>query len=598
MKHVKHAKSVMGNNLYILKMIMEVKPFRVILEILIALIGKITEFALYILLVRYLLNSLTLKESLSNLVPVIVSVLTLRLFVYIIRDLYEKYYVPVSDIQIKEYMNEKLYRKASEIEISCYEDTEFYDQYVKAIEQAGTCTMETLHIISQFIGTLAYIVLACGVIFSVSKVVFLVLLFPICIGGIVSRKCNIVNKKIYDENIPNVRKKDYVNRVYNLRNYAEEVRTTHISRLMQFRYKEAVDDIVSVLRHYGFQLCTLQYIFFLSNEVIADLCVFLYASYSALITKTVMLGDFYVLIDSLGDVSWALREVVDILFKLDKNAIYIECMKTFIEYEPKLDEKQEGLKVSSEDFLFEFKSVSFRYHEDLDYAIKDVNFTIQSGEKVLIVGENGSGKTTLTKLLLRLYDVTEGRILLNGHDIKEYSVRDYRQLFGTMFQDFKLFAMSIKENILLEENEKADGEVVANLKYTGLYNKIDKFENGIDSIITKEYTDKGVEFSLGEQQKLVLSRMLTQKREIFILDEPSSSLDPIAEHEIFETVCKKCENRPVIFISHRLSSALLADKIIYLEKGMIKEMGTFNQLMDSKGRFYKMFKSQSENYVN
>lgn len=584
-------------NIFLLRMIMQICPARVFLEIAVTLISKVTEFALYVLLIRYLLNTLSGNPEFSTVAKTVCIVLLLRFLAYIIQDLYNKYYVPKSDIRIKAVIQEKIYKKSAEMDIRCYENPIFYDEYMKSIEKASQCVMDTLKIISQFFGLVAYILLTGGVIFIVSKAVFLILIFPICVGGLVSKKCNDLNKKIYDESMPSVRQRDYINRVYNLRGYAEDLRTTKIHRLIFFRMEEAVKEIIQIRKKYGKSLVAWQYGFYLANEVMADLFVFVYASYSALVTHSIMLGDFYMLIDSLGDVTWALRDAVDTLFKIQKNGLFIQSFKKFLEYKNTIEDG--ALKFSDEmdKVDVEFQNVCFRYNESGPDVLNDINFTVRSGEKILIVGENGSGKTTLVKLLLRLYDVDGGAIKVNGENIKDYSVDDYRSLFATMFQDYKLFALSIKDNILMMDQPSAENaDVEKALEQVGIMDKISQCSGGIDSIISHEYTEDGVEFSVGEQQKLALARMLSKHGKIFVLDEPSSSLDPIAEHQIFELVCKECKDQTVIFISHRMSSALLADRIFYLEKGRIEETGTFEELMGLRGKFYKMFKCQSEKY--
>ena len=593
----KHKKIFFEDNIFLLKIIMQICPARVFLEIIVALISKVTEFALYVLLIRYLLNTLSGNPEFSTVAGIVCIVLLLRFLAYIIQDLYNKYYIPKSDISIKATIQEKLYQKAADMDIKCYENSVFYDEYMKSIEQVPQCVMDTLKIISQFFGLVVYILLTGGVIFVVSKAVFLVLIFPICVGGLVSKKCNNLNKKIYDESMPSVRKRDYINRVYNLRGYAEELRITKIHRLIFSRMEEAVREIIRIREKYGKSLVAWQYVFYLANEVMADLFVFIYASYSALVTHSIMLGDFYMLIDSLGDVTWALRDAVDTLFKIEKNGLFIQSFKKFLEYENTIEDGPLKLSGELDKVDVEFQNVCFRYNESGPYALNDINFSIRSGEKILIVGENGSGKTTLVKLLLRMYDVDDGMIKVNGKNIKDYSVDNYRSLFATMFQDYKLFALSVRDNILMTDRPTADtAHVEKVLEQVGIIDKINQCNDGGDSIISHEYADNGVEFSVGEQQKLALARMLLKQGKIFVLDEPSSSLDPIAEHQIFELVCKECKAQTVIFISHRMSSALLADRIFYLEKGEIVETGTFEELMRLKGKFYKMFKCQSEKY--
>lgn len=342
----------------------------------------------------------------------------------------------------------------------------------------------------------------------------------------------------------------------------------------------------------------LQYIFFLSNEVIGDLFVLIYASYATVVTKTIALGDFFVIIDSLGDIAWALKEVVDIANDLHNNSLYIENLRSFLEYECIIEKDNiAALKISSEPERIKFEHVYFSYDGQSNYALEDLCLDIEPGSKVAIVGENGAGKTTLIKLLLRFYDPQQGSIYLGENNIKNYDVREYRRLFCALFQDFNLFSLSLAENIALGEVTTENKAIVEAAFYSaGGASIIGKLSNGLDTTITREFDSNGVELSGGEKQKVAIARIFASNSKIAILDEPSSALDPIAEKEMYEVLLNGCSNRTVFFISHRLSSALLADKILYMEKGRVVETGTHRQLLNRNGAYARLFRKQAFNY--
>ena len=244
------------------------------------------------------------------------------------------------------------------------------------------------------------------------------------------------------------------------------------------------------------------------------------------------------------------------------------------------------------------KNVSFRYDGAEEDTLKEISFTIKQGERIALVGSNGSGKTTLVKLLLRLYDPREGEILLDGVNIKEMTLNSYRDCFSTVFQDFKLFSMSVRDNVLLREPCEGDNELVIQaLKESGAYDRVMRMPKGLDTVLTREFDDEGVNLSVGEAQKLSLARVFAEKAPFVILDEPSSALDPIAEYTMFENMMKATEGRSVLFISHRLSSAVLADRVILMDGGRITEIGTHEELMSMKGAYAEMFTRQAENYL-
>ena len=229
--------------------------------------------------------------------------------------------------------------------------------------------------------------------------------------------------------------------------------------------------------------------------------------------------------------------------------------------------------------------------------IDDISFTIKGGQTAAIVGHNGAGKSTLVKLLMRLYEPTSGKIYLNDRKIDAYRLSAYRDCFSTVFQDFKVFSLTVGENILMRRTDEGDVELLAeSLRQSGMADSDLKFPYGYDTMMTREFDDEGVSLSGGQAQKIALSRLYAKNAPIAILDEPSSALDPIAEYELFENMRRICEGRTVIFISHRLSSAISADIIFMMEHGRIIERGNHESLMRQNGKYAEMFRKQAEKY--
>ena len=242
--------------------------------------------------------------------------------------------------------------------------------------------------------------------------------------------------------------------------------------------------------------------------------------------------------------------------------------------------------------------MTFNYEGQPKPALSNINFTINAGEKIAIVGHNGAGKTTLIKLLQRLYDPSEGEILVNGENIKSYRLSSYRNLFGSVFQDYQLFATTIAENIMLRGGitDKDRTTVKGALIRTGIYDKIKILSNGVDSNVTREFDNEGAMFSGGEAQKIAIARIFAGKQEFIIMDEPTSALDPIAEQEMYRNMFEVCEGKTVIFISHRLSSATMADRVYMFENGEIIEQGTHSELLAMNAKYADMWHKQADTY--
>ncbi|MBP3685804.1 MAG: ABC transporter ATP-binding protein, partial [Clostridia bacterium] len=245
-----------------------------------------------------------------------------------------------------------------------------------------------------------------------------------------------------------------------------------------------------------------------------------------------------------------------------------------------------------------FSHVSFSYPEVPRKVLDDVSFTIRAGESVALVGENGAGKTTLIKLLTRLYDPTEGVILLDGHDIREYDHKELYRVFGIIFQDFGKYAFDVRENITMGDVFAPVDEVRMQkaAEDADAADYISRLPRGFDTPLTRFFEPDGIELSIGQWQKLSVARAFYAESDVIILDEPTASLDALAEREIYREFDELRVGKTTLFVSHRLSSATSADKILVLEYGKLVEEGTHADLMEKQGRYHELFTAQAERY--
>lgn len=247
------------------------------------------------------------------------------------------------------------------------------------------------------------------------------------------------------------------------------------------------------------------------------------------------------------------------------------------------------------DYEIEFKNVSFRYPHTDTWILKNVSMKFKIGDKLAIVGENGSGKTTFIKLLCRLYDPTEGTILLNGIDITRYRYEEYISLFSVVFQDYKLFQFSLAANVTasFDYNEE---KVKENLKSAGFGDRLNKLEHGIETVIGRDYENDGIDLSGGEAQKIALARALYKDAPFVILDEPTAALDPIAEAAVYESFNRIVQNKTAVFISHRLSSCRFCDDIAVFDKGQLVQKGNHDMLVNENGKYRELWYAQAQYY--
>lgn len=262
------------------------------------------------------------------------------------------------------------------------------------------------------------------------------------------------------------------------------------------------------------------------------------------------------------------------------------------------DEMEYGDKVlDTTEFELEFKNVSFRYPDAENYSLKDINIKIKNGEHLAVVGRNGSGKTTFIKLMCRLYDVTDGEILINGINIKDYTKESIIQLYSVVFQDFRIFSLPLNDNVCAGKEHDKD-KLYNCLEQANIKERTESLPNKDNTILYKDMDKAGVEISGGEAQKLALARALYKDSPVVILDEPTASLDPIAENEIYSRFNSFTQNKTAIYISHRLSSCVFCNRIAVFDKAELVETGTHNELLNNSGKYSELWNAQAQYYLN
>ncbi len=310
------------------------------------------------------------------------------------------------------------------------------------------------------------------------------------------------------------------------------------------------------------------------------------------------IGDFTLYIGSAATMSGSVNAFLQSIGGMRERSSRMDDFRTFMDI-PFGDEGKKTVPVPKSDkYVFEFKNVSFRYQGQETYALKNLNLTLEAGQRLAVVGLNGAGKTTFIKLLLRLYDVTEGVILCNGIDIREFDRNEYFRLFAPAFQEVEVFAFPLSENISMttaDETDKAKAEEY--IRAAGMGEKLDKLPDGMDTELLKVLYDDGVDLSGGEKQKLALARALYKGAPVVVLDEPTAALDALAEYRLYQSFNGMIGERSAVYISHRLSSTRFCDTIAMFVNGEMVEHGTHDELLAKGGAYAEMFRVQAQYYI-
>ncbi len=493
-------------------------------------------------------------------------------------------------------LNRRIFKKAVEVDMQCYENPEFYDKYQRATEIiSDSHYMDFSYFFAMIIsGGLTGIFLVAYVI-SIDAKILLILLSMIVVVIIESVKGKVEVEK--DKKMtPHKRSKAYVKRTVFLREFAKDMRTSGIFGVMHTRYKKAVESNREIIKKYGKKMALLEVLSGLFGTSLPVVITYIYAAYRFAIKRNLSISNFSVIMTAMSNLKDVFNDLSEAIGSIRKEAEYFGNLREFFEYESVVTG---GSKEADELETLEFRDVSFTYPSAKKASLMNVNLKINKGETVAVVGQNGAGKTTFVKLLLRFYDPDEGTILYNGTDIREYDIASIRNRLATVFQDYKVFAVSVGENIICREVDgENDKEIIAySLKNSGAYDCVNALPQKEETVLTREFDEKGTGLSGGEQQKIAAARMFAREFDLAILDEPSSALDPIAEYKMYESLIAATQEKTVIYISHRLSSAVLSDKIYVFGDGTVAEEGTHDELMSKNGIYSEMFTLQASSYT-
>ncbi len=509
-----------------------------------------------------------------------------------IHQLCEKQFLP----EIYRNFYKRVIRKSVSMEYTRFEEPDFYDKYTRALNECQWRGNTILYCSAYFVSGIASIIVAALIVADVDAAMLIFIVPMVVVSLFFGKKAGELYYQLDFSNTRDGRTGSYAKRVFYEKKYAGELRLFGIGKLLLRRHEKAYDEMQKRTGEIRKKTSALETLKCIVYSLLSTVFPYLYIAFT-LHTGETSTAAYIAMIPALSTLSWRTSDAVELIVMLAKESAFVTNLREFLSYEPESDLKK--LKPAPELCDIEIKNMSFTYNGSDTPVLHNVNMTIRKGEKVAIVGHNGAGKTTLVKLIMGLYNASEGEIKISGENINGYEPKSYHSRFGTVFQDLQIFALPLSHNVLMHKPRNDEERRLAeeSLRKAQFGDKLDSLENGIDTMVTKEFDENGMGLSGGEAQKIALARVFARKPDIVILDEPSSALDPIAEYNMYKNMLTATDGETVIFISHRLSATRDADRIYMFEHGTVIEQGSHEELMKLNGKYADMWKLQAQNYL-
>lgn len=585
--------SMFSNMIYFVRLMFKASPLLVIGEMVWGILSNLPNRLISVIGVKYIIDVMTSGERLYRIFGAVGVIAAVILLSRLISWLFREFMWNVEKEKCYFALNKSLYEKAKSLDLESYDNPEFYNNFILTIESSSDNIQNLLGLLRNYFGNAVALITVSSVLLAIDPWCLVIILGTVAVFMPLSKKIGNLQMMRQVENTKYHRRSDYFQRIFYLQDYAKEVRMNNIHPLLTDRYNDAADDVIRNQDKYWSKISRLYCVQEAGVQVLGfTVALPLYLGYLVLVKQTLSAGDFVATFNGAYSIAMSINFLtVWAVARFEERAKIIEKYRGFLKADGKIKDGSESAPVT-EPKEIKIENLSFTYPGNNKPTLNNINLTIKPYEKIALVGYNGAGKTTLTNLLLRLYDVTDGSIKINGCDIRNVPVWEHRNRFAAVFQDFQIFSCNVGENVALSD-EYNKQNVASALAHSGFAKPL---KNGIETELLREFDDGGVMLSGGESQKIAVARAFYKNCPYVILDEPSANLDPVAEYNLNRAMLDAAQNKTVIFISHRLSTTVNADKIYVMENGSIIESGTHSELMKMGGTYAYMFNLQAEKY--
>ena len=592
-KKIKAKHNTVSNVFYMLRVMFKISPGLVIGEIAEQIMGALPSKLISVIGLKYVIDEVQNGGDPKKIILAIASMLGIIIACEVFTNIFYELFAHREREKLDLGIQSMFYKKAAELDLARYDDPGYYSDFILSIENTADNLRSILNLVRGYVEQVIAFAAVAAIMLTIDPICLVIVLVSVILFIPVGKYTGSLQTKRREATTEKHRRADYFSRLFYLPDYAGEIRTSGVYPLLRKRFTESADDVIDTQRRYVKKLDWLFFAQEFTVQVVGFMLILsLYIGYQTIVTGNMSAGDFVATFNGSVQIGSAvLYLTVYSLRNFTERSQMIEKCREFLGETSKIKDG-EHIAECGEPEKISVKNVTFAYEGSKKDCINNVSFEIMPGEKIALVGYNGAGKSTLTNLLLRLYDIKDGSIEIGGRDIREEIVNSHRARFAAVFQDFCIFGATIGENVALQKDYDSE-RVLEALKLAGFTKPL---PNGTDTVLLREFDDEGLMLSGGEQQKIAIARVFYKQCPYIILDEPSANLDPVSEYELNQAISRNCENRTVIFISHRLSTTRHADRILMLENGRIIESGSHDELMALDGKYAYMFKLQAEKY--
>ena len=586
---------------YFFKIAFQYSPsyvFLLLFQILLQAISPFSKIIFPTLIIEELTKVPLDQVNLSNLTWILVLFLTVEFIIPFLMNL-NWMFLLYNENMLNKYWKKLMGDKMMQMRFYHLENPDVLDQISKAQDGLlgyGNNLGGFQALINNIISILSNFLSVVGIIYIIAQInIWLIFILIGIVGLRLWNQSQIkkLNIQQWEERKRMNRENEYYSSLLTDFKYGKDIRLYACKDLLITKNKEYIEDTYQYQIKINQKFKKLTIIDNLFN-MINQLLTYGYVAYY-FIQSYISIAQYSLYVTSINTFISSSYSIFNSFLNIRQNTKMMSEFKKFMEIDATY---QEGnVKINPNDpIVLEFKDVSFAYPNTTEYVLRHINYRMEGQKKISIVGENGAGKSTFIKLLMRLYDPTEGEILLNGINIKEIPIQDYYALFSVVFQDYQLIGFNLGEQIT--SSDTFDEEKVLQILSEVQFNhKMENLQKGLATSMLKYFDDQGIELSGGESQKIAIARALFKDGKILILDEPTSALDPLAEYEIYSQFHKMTQGKLTFYISHRLSSCRFCDEIMVLEHGEIVQLGHHDKLiLDEKGKYFEMFKAQAKYY--